>query len=109
MYIAQAITFPFTGITAFSVLRSRYHTAWVGFFFTVGIHFGLSKLLLIPSHKKEDALYERLFTKYRMEVMNPKHRGKKLTKGKSVSQINEEDPTSSNFDDLKALIQKNIK
>ena len=61
---------------------------------------------MISSNGEMRTLYRDLYSKYRYEVLSPKYRGLKLKTGKKVYQIDDKEFTSSNFDDLKELVQK---
>ena len=59
---------------------------------------------LYSSNRDTRNLNRDLYNKYKDEVVNPKYRGLKLYNNKKVYQIDNKEYTSSNFDDLKMLI-----
>jgi len=65
---------------------------------------GFVKLGLYSSNRDMRVYYRELYDKYKDEVLNPKYRGLKLHKNKKIYQIDNKEFTSSNFDDLKALV-----
>ena len=68
--------------------------------------FGLVRLGLTSSKNEIDKLNQELFASYRDEVTRPEYRGLKLFGGKKAYQIDNKEFTSSNLDDLKALVLK---
>eukprot|EP00347_Sterkiella_histriomuscorum_P000183 403376861 len=70
---------------------------------------GYIRLGLYSSNNDIKQLNQRLYNEYKDEVVNPKYRGLKLYKNKKVYQIDNREFTSSNFDDLKQLVNSQRK
>lgn len=69
----------------------------------------LTKIGLYSSNKDIYMCNRELFDKYKDDVMRPEYRGLKLYNGKKVYQLDNKEFTTSNFDDLKDLVMKQIK
>jgi len=69
--------------------------------------YSVCELGTLSSRMNMDKFYRELYTQYRDEVLLPQYRGLKLHGGKTPSYIDNKEHTSSNLDDLKALINKN--
>ena len=68
---------------------------------------GVLKLGMTSSNNKMERTFRELFAKYKDEVVNPKYRGMKLYDNKKAYQIDNNEFTSSNYDDLKKLVLSN--
>ena len=91
---------------SFAIMRYQYKFGMVkNFIFSTGLILGLTNFGLFSSNKAMKEYYDaHLYPKYKDEVLLPKYRGLKLTKGKKAYQIDDKGLTSSNFDDLKEMI-----
>jgi len=76
--------------------------------FSVIATFSLAKLGLYSSNKEINNFNRYLYDKYKDEVTKPQYRGLKLSNGKKVYQIDNKEFTTSNFDELKALVSKQL-
>ena len=68
---------------------------------------GLVRLGLSSSTRDINACNRELFDKYRDEVTRPELRGLKLHRGRKAYQVDNKEFTTSNFDELKALVLLN--
>ncbi len=75
-------------------------------FASVGLY-SICELGTLSTKMNMDKFYRELYTQYKDEVLLPQYRGLKLHGGKTPNQIDNKELTSSNLDDLKALINKN--
>ncbi len=69
---------------------------------------GLVKVGLYSSNRDIDSYYSELYLKYREEVTRPEFRGLKLYNGRKAYQVDNREFTTSNFDDLKELLKKQL-
>jgi hypothetical protein len=70
--------------------------------------FGLARLGLYSSNRDINTFNKYLYDTYKDEVTKPLYRGLKLANGKKVYQIDNKEFTSSNFDELKELVKKQL-
>ena len=91
---------------SFAIMRYQFKFGLVkNFLFSTSLVIGLVQFGLFSSNAAMKEYYDKhLYPKYKDEVLLPKYRGLKLTKGKKAYQIDDKTFTSSNFDDLKDLI-----
>jgi hypothetical protein len=98
---------PFS-FTSYAVLHYQFKFSPLKsmIFASVGLY-SICELGTLSTKMNMDKFYRELYTQYKDEVLLPQYRGLKLHGGKTPSQIDNKELTSSNLDDLKVLINKN--
>ncbi len=108
--LGLCILTPFLGVAMFTRLKYLRNIGGFSSLAVTGFSmFLLGKAFVFPTDRTLCTKYETLYDKYRFEVLNPKYRGLKLTKGKLPSQILKEGETSSKFQELRQMVMMNIK
>ena len=74
------------------------------FFLSCGIIGGIGQVGLYSSKNLMRELIEKMYDKYKDDVLMKKNRGLKLMGGKRANQLDNKEFTTSNFDDLKELL-----